>query len=179
MPAMPRAVLSGSGRALVRPSVKESEMANSPGRATSRRRVVTATAALLVLVAASARGDEQRVQSGTIRIEQVQIAFMGSGNLGGGTLSAGGRQYSFSVGGLGIGGMGVSKITATGEVYNMSDVRYFPGAYAQARYGLALGDVSTGDLWLQNGNGVLLHLKAERVGLALSLGADAVYIDLD
>jgi hypothetical protein len=30
---------------------------------------------------------------------------------------------------------------------------------------------------LKNSNGVVLQLKAERQGLALSLGGDAVYID--
>jgi hypothetical protein len=34
-------------------------------------------------------------------------------------------------------------------------------------------------LWLQNTRGVALHLKAERRGLALSLGGDAVFIDFD
>jgi hypothetical protein len=36
-----------------------------------------------------------------------------------------------------------------------------------------------GKLWLRNANGVVLELAAERTGLALSLGGDAVYINLD
>ena len=31
-------------------------------------------------------------------------------------------------------------------------------------------------MWLQNPNGVVIELKTKREGLALSLGADAVYI---
>ncbi len=119
---------------------------------------------------------EQYVQSGTVRIEQVQIAFIGSGNLGGGVLSYGGHEYDIEIGGLGVGGIGVSRMTATGIVYNLHDVRDFAGAYVQARYGLALGDLSSGELFLQNTKGVALRLKAERTGLALSLGGDAVYI---
>lgn len=122
---------------------------------------------------------EDYVQSGTVKIEQVQIAFIGSGNLGGGTLSYGGKQYDFTVGGLGVGGIGISKMTATGIVYNLHDVRDFAGAYVQARYGLAVGELSTGELLLQNTKGVALRLKAERTGLALSLGGDAVYIGFD
>jgi len=38
----------------------------------------------------------------------------------------------------------------------------------RARPGFAVGELSAGDLWLKNGNGVVLHLKAERTGLALS-----------
>ncbi len=81
------------------------------------------------------------------------------------------------MGGLGIGGIGVSKMQATGDVYNMKELRQFPGAYGQARYGFAVGDKSSGELWLENASGVLLNLKARRTGLALSLGADAVVID--
>jgi hypothetical protein len=120
---------------------------------------------------------QERVKSGTVAIEQVQVAFIGSGNVGGGTLEFQGKSYRFSVGGLGIGGFGVSKMHATGEVYNLKELRQFPGAYGQARYGMAAGDKSAGEMWLQNPNGVLISLRAKRTGLALSLGADAVYID--
>jgi hypothetical protein len=122
---------------------------------------------------------ENFVKSGNVHIEQVQIAFIGSGNLGGGTLTYEGRNHDFTIGGLGVGGIGVSKIEAVGTVYNLFHVEDFSGAYVQARYGLALGTLSTGELWLQNTKGVGLALKAERTGLALSLGGDAVYIDLD
>jgi hypothetical protein len=126
-----------------------------------------------------ARADESLNKAGTVSIEQYQIAFIGSGNLGGGTLQFNGQSHSFTVGGLGIGGFGISKITAHGEVYNLKNIAYFPGAYGQARYGFAVGNVSGGELWLQNPDGVVLHLKADREGLALSLGADAVYINMD
>ncbi|WP_119302025.1 hypothetical protein [Dongia deserti] len=119
------------------------------------------------------------VESGTVTLEQVQIAFIGSGNLGGGTLIFGGRKYGFTVGGLGVGGIGVSKMEAQGTVYNLRSPADFSGGYFQARYGLAVGQLSAGELWLENAHGVAIHLKAERTGLALSLGGDAVYIDLD
>ena len=118
-------------------------------------------------------------QTGTVTIEQVQIAFIGSGNLGGGTLIFKGQKYDISVGGLGIGGIGVSRMQARGAVYNLYNLGDFPGAYVQARYGLAVGEVSTGQLWLRNAQGVALRLDADRSGLALSLGGDAVYIDFD
>jgi hypothetical protein len=134
---------------------------------------------LLALMIASPGVADDLKASGTVRIEQVQIAFIGSGNLGGGTLKYGNKSYDFTIGGLGVGGFGVSKITATGTVYNLDELAHFPGAYAQGRYGLAIGDKSTGKLWLKNKHGVVLELKAEREGLALSLGGDAIYIDLE
>jgi len=146
-------------------------------------RAATATIALLAILFISFRDGGQASdalkRSGTVQIEQVQIAFIGSGNLGGGRLDFGGRTYEFTIGGLGVGGFGISKMTAVGEVYNLTDLASFSGTYLQARYGLALGTVSAGELWLENNRGVVLHLQAKRQGLALSLGGDAVYIDFD
>jgi hypothetical protein len=122
----------------------------------------------------SARADEK---SGTVQIEQVQVAFIGSGNVGGGTLHFHGKSYRFTVGGLGVGGFGVSKMEAYGDVYNLRELRQFPGAYVQARYGAALGDRGSGEMWLENGNGVKISLRTRRSGLAVSMGGDAVYID--
>lgn len=157
-----------------------SSLSTRPGPPIITRRSVLA-GAMLAFVPALARSAfaEGMVKSGTIRIEQLQVAFIGSGNLGGGTLAYNGQNHDFTIGGLGVGGIGISKIEAVGTVYNLSRLEDFSGAYVQARYGLAVGSLSTGELWLQNTRGVGLALKAERTGLALSLGGDAVYIDLD
>src|SRR5688572_5500028 len=69
--------------------------------------------ALLASVMSAVAGDtdaEDMVRSGSVVIEQTQIAFIGSGNLGGGGLSYGNRNYNFTIGGLGIGGFGISKM---------------------------------------------------------------------
>jgi hypothetical protein len=141
--------------------------------------VLSAVAFAIGCLAADTAGAEDLKQSGTVTIEQVQLAFIGSGNLGGGKLQFGGRTYDFTIGGLGIGGIGISKIKAVGTVYNLNDASDFPGTYVQGRYGIAIGSASTGELWLKNTRGVVLQLKAEREGLALSLGGDAVRIKLD
>ena len=153
-------------------------LVRAAARACTRLAAAT-SAVLLVLSGTGALAADDLVRSGTLTIEQVQIAFIGSGNLGGGTLIAGGQKYSFSIGGLGVGGFGVSKMEATGSVYNLNNINDFAGGYVQARYGLAVGSMSTGQLWLQNAKGVVLELKAKRTGLALSLGGDAVYINFD
>jgi hypothetical protein len=64
------------------------------------------------------------------------------------------------------------------EVYNLRDLAQFPGTYGQARYGFAIGTAGAGDLWLQNEAGVIIPLKAQRTGLLLSLGGDAVVISM-
>ncbi len=119
-----------------------------------------------------------KTPDGFVTMHAVTAAYIGSGTNGTGTLTRGGRTYAFNVGGLGVGGIGVSEIDAEGEVYNLPSVDMFSGAYAQARYGFALGSLSGGDLWLQNDAGVILHLKAKRTGLMLSLGGDAMVIQL-
>lgn len=141
-----------------------------------RRRLFLGGALASAAVPAGVQAQE-RVKSGTVEIEQVQVAFIGSGNVGGGTLHFQGKSYRFNVGGLGVGGFGISKMQAYGDVYNLKQLRHFAGAYGQARYGMAAGDQGRGEMWLENPDGVMISLKTKRQGLALSLGADAVYID--
>lgn len=115
---------------------------------------------------------------GTVDMNEVQVAYIGSAGGGSGTLYYQGASYPFSVGGLGVGGIGASTIDAAGEVYKLRNVANFAGTYGQARYGFAIGSTSGGDLWMQNEAGVIMHLKAKRTGLMLSLGADAVVISM-
>lgn len=118
--------------------------------------------------------------SGRVRIEQVQIALLVSGNVGGGVLEFQGASHDFSLGGLGVGGVGAARIEATGEVYNLARLADFEGAYAQGRAGAVAGDQQLqGGLWLVNAKGVEIMLESRREGLALSLGGDAVYIKFD
>jgi hypothetical protein len=116
--------------------------------------------------------------SGTVEMDQVQVAYLASAGGGNGTLYYQGVAYPFSIGGLGVGGIGASTIDAEGEVYKLNSLANFSGTYGQARYGYALGTLSGGDLWMQNEKGVIMHLKAKRTGLMLSLGGDAMVISM-
>lgn len=115
---------------------------------------------------------------GTVDMREVQVAYIGSGGGGSGTLYYHGSFYPFTIAGLGVGGIGASTIDAEGEVYKLNNLADFSGAYGQGRYGFAFGDKSGGDLWMQNEAGVIMHLKAKRTGLMLSLGGDAVVISM-
>jgi hypothetical protein len=70
-------------------------------------------------IAAFAQSAPPPKPSGSVNIHQVQVAFIGSGAVGGGTLYYCGHCYPFKLGGLGIGGIGVSTLDATGSVYNL------------------------------------------------------------
>jgi len=138
---------------------------------------VYAATAMMLLVSTAARSeDEKLVEAGTVDVSQTRVAFMVSGNAGGGVLHFRGKDYPFSIGGLGIGGIGISKLEATGHVFNMTDRTKFSGVYSQLRTGITVADQGTGKLWLKNGDGVVLELKGKSEGLALSLGADAVHV---
>lgn len=140
--------------------------------------VKVAALVLLGAICASPAHAQNARPSGSITINQVQVAFIGSGAVGGGTLYYRGRAYPFRLGGLGIGGFGVSRLEASGTVYNLRSLQDINGVYAQIRSGWAMGDQGRGKMWLQNGNGVYLRLQAQRQGLALSLGADGMVIQL-
>jgi hypothetical protein len=114
--------------------------------------------------------------SGSVTIRQVQVAFIGSGMLGGGTLYYRGSAYAFKLGGLGIGGIGVSRLDASGSVFNLRRLADFEGLYGEVRGGWAVGDKGKGRLWLQNSNGVYLRLVGVRRGLSLTTGVDGVSI---
>ena len=144
-------------------------------------RLVAATLVLLCGMYATpvnAQDAPPSYPSASVTIRQVQIAFIGSGTAGGGTLYYRGRAYPFRLGGLGIGGFGVSRLEATGTVYNMRSLEDINGVYAQVRSGWAIGEQGRGRMWLQNPDGVYLKLVARRQGLALSLGADGMVIRL-
>ncbi len=119
-----------------------------------------------------------KTPSATVEFKQIQVAYLGSGSTGNGVLTYQGQSYPFSISGLGVGGIGASSIAATGVVYNLTNLTQFSGAYAQGRYGFAVGTASAGDLWLKNENGVVMHLLAKRKGLMLSLGADAIVVTM-
>ena len=127
---------------------------------------------------ASAENKPQKI-TGTIEFHELQVAYIGSGTMGHGTLNFEGKSYPIKVSGLGIGGIGVSTIQAHGDVYDLKNIDDFAGVYGQARYGLVVGDMSTGQMWLENQNGVSIHLDAKREGLMLSMGADGLTIGFD
>ena len=158
-------------------------------RRRSLRQIVAAAA--LTALAACAGGSSSKQEagppptlegkqpSGFVEMHEVQVAYIGNAGGGSGTLTYEGKNYPFKIAGLGVGGIGVSTVDAEGEVYNLTSVSKFPGAYAAGQYGAVAGKASVGDMWLKNEHDVILHLKAKREGLMLSVGADAIDIRME
>ena len=116
-------------------------------------------------------------QVGTITISDTQVGFLVGGSLGGGTLTFKGKTHKFKIGGLALGNVGISKTSATGEVYNMTDLAQFGGTYAKAEASATIGE-GAGVLQLQNDAGVVIKLKTKSGGLQLSAGGGGVKITL-
>ena len=147
----------------------------------SHYRFVTSTLALLALLVGFApvqvQADEEKVFAGTIEINSTQMAFIISGQAGGGVLEYQGKEHKFSIGGLGVGGIGVATLNAVGAVYNMDDISKFSGSYVQARAGATLGKGKS-SLSLSNKHGVIIDLKSSNKGAALQLGVDGMILSL-
>lgn len=135
--------------------------------------------------AVEAAGDEEAVPeidpeelepAGEIELNQYTVAWVGSGTMGGGTLTIDGKEYPFRLAGLGIGGYGASSIDASGVVYNLPNLDAFPGTYGNARMGMTGGDSGKGKLWLRNPDGVVIELVSKMRGLALGTGVDGILI---
>lgn len=120
---------------------------------------------------------QPKVLSGTITIDSTQLAFIVSGQMGGGVLTYKGKNHTFDIGGLGVGGIGVQKLNAKGQVYNLTDLSKFPGTYVQARAGATVG-TGKGALSLSNEHGVILELASISEGVALSVGVDGMSVKL-
>jgi hypothetical protein len=115
--------------------------------------------------------------SGSIHFEEWQVMAMLAGNWGHGTLGYNGKTYKFKVTGMGAGGYGVDKLSATGEVYRLKDIADFPGKYSELRGGITLGK-GVGGFYIHNDNGVVIKLKTHAEGVALSIGAEGLTIQM-
>ncbi|MGK9236567.1 hypothetical protein KXS07_32400 [Inquilinus limosus] len=131
----------------------------------------------LTLSGPSGRAADMPSPSGTVVIDQMQLAFLVSGSLGGGRITFQGQAYRFSIAGLGAGGKGVFDLQAEGEVYNLTAIDDFAGLYDTAGLGHASGKDGKGRLWLQNADDVVLQLRARYEGLVVT-GVDDVDIQL-
>jgi len=92
---------------------------------------------------------------------------------GSGTLTYKGKTYPISVDGLSVGDAGISKISASGKVYNLNKVEDFNGNYTGVAAGATVGGGGSVSA-MQNQNGVRVELVTTTQGLKFTLGANGV-----
>jgi hypothetical protein len=128
--------------------------------------------------ATSAEQKPSEAPSGTIHFEAYQFMAILEGGWGHGTLAYKDKVYKFKVNGLGAGGWGGQKISGTGNVYYLKDLAEFAGKYSEIRGGVA-GGKGVGALYLKNDKtGVAIEVKTHAEGLAMSIGATGVTIQM-
>lgn len=111
---------------------------------------------------------------GTVSVTETFVGGFAEGN---GDLTYQGQTHPFRLVGTIFGpGGGVSRIQAAGEVYNLNSLGDFPGSYTQGSGPVGLDTSKTGDLWLRNNAGVIMHLTGTSSGVMLSLGRDEILI---
>jgi hypothetical protein len=113
--------------------------------------------------------------SGKVTMTQV---FAGGMGVGTGTLAFNGKTYPFKLLGTVMGPGSLSKISVSGDVYKLDDASQFSGVWVEGTGAVGLETSQTGDLWLQNKAGVIMHLTGTQTGVTLSLGKDEVLIKL-
>ncbi len=115
--------------------------------------------------------------SGTVTMESKSIAVGIGVSWGDGKLTYQGKVYPFSVTGLSVVDIGVSKVTASGEVYNLKKLADFSGNYAAGQAGATVGG-GAGATIMKNQNGVVMKLTGTGQGVQLTLAAKGVDIKL-
>ena len=141
-------------------------------------RIVSGIALFLVLaLATTAVAAEKATPSGKVTIESRSIAAGVGVTWGDGNLNFKGKVYPFSIDGLSLVDWGIAKVSATGDVYNLTDPAKLAGTYVAAEAGLTLAG-GMGGMVLRNENGVVLHVRSTSRGARLTLGTSGLKITM-
>lgn len=117
--------------------------------------------------------------SGTVEIESTSVAVGIGVEWGHGTLTMyDGTTHKFDVTGLSVFDLGISKVSATGEVFNLVEAKDLNGIFIAGEAGAALGGGGSVQA-MKNGNGVVMQLKSTQIGIKLTLAPEGLQISLD
>ncbi|HKG82223.1 MAG TPA: hypothetical protein VKB16_03575 [Beijerinckiaceae bacterium] len=115
--------------------------------------------------------------TGLVRVRVVNVGFIIGAGGGQGALNLRGRDYPFSVSGIGLGAFGASAAEFVGRAYNLRSPYDLVGSYSAVGAGAAVvGGVRV--TRLRNANGVVLELRGGQVGLELNVGVSGVTITM-
>lgn len=142
------------------------------------KRLITflvATAMVQMFAGAAFGKDDKPVAS--LTLSEGQVALGVGWSWGKGTLNFKGKSHSFKVEGLSLGDVGITKATATGKVFKLTNLTDFNGTYvsAAAEATFARGAGATA---MKNEHGVVIHLYPKTKGLNLKLAAEGVKFTL-
>src|SRR5215813_12317635 len=131
----------------------------------------------VAVFATTAMSGESATPSGKVSIQSRSIAAGVGVTWGDGKLTFKGKDYAFSVNGLSVVDWGISRASASGDVYNLTDVSKFAGTYVAAEAGLTLAG-GAGGITMRNSDGVIINLRSTSRGASLTLGPSGLTITL-
>jgi hypothetical protein len=136
--------------------------------------LIAAAAIGAVLAAGSVRADDKdKAPDGTIQLSEGSVAAGIGWTWGKGELMFHGQTYHVKVDGLSVAEVGITKATATGGVYNLSQIEDFDGVYAAAGAEGTAGK-GAGVSSLRNDKGVVINLKSETKGANIKVAASGL-----
>jgi outer membrane immunogenic protein len=137
---------------------------------------VMVIASLVLLVNLMSAGVEQ--PDATLTWHTVSMADGGGYSWGAGVLTFQGNAYPFRVEELSVGQIGISRVEATGNVYNLTTLEDFSGDYAAASTSAAIAEGS-GIATMRNQHGVVIDLIGIDKGLTLKFAVEGVKIAVE
>jgi hypothetical protein len=134
-------------------------------------------AAIVAAMAISASAADSPKPSAKVTMESRSISAGIGVTWGDGKLNFQGKEHPFSIDGLTVVDFGISKASASGDVYNLTDISKFEGTYVAAEAGFALAG-GVGGMSLRNQNGVVMHIRSVAQGAKLQLGTSGLTVKL-
>ena len=144
----------------------------------NRKLLAAVTAVFLSCTSATILAAGDRTPDATVDLSGVSVAVGVGVDWAKGTLHFKGQDVPVKVKGLSLMRVGASKMSASGEVYNLKELSEFAGNYSAVAAGAALaggGSVAA----MKNDHGVVMHLRSTTVGADLDLGVKGLEVSLD
>ena len=134
---------------------------------------------LLLLISGLITGFAQAADKAdaTIRLTSGSVAAGIGWSWGSGTLTYKGKDYPISVKGLSLGKVGITKATASGEVFHLKSLKDFNGNYTAAAAGITLAGGRSA-VTMSNQNGVRVRVISTNRGADITLGGGGVELKI-
>jgi hypothetical protein len=134
---------------------------------------------LLLLISGIFAGFAQAADKAdaTIRLTSGSVAAGIGWSWGSGTVTYKGKEYPISVKGLSLGKVGITKATASGEVFHLKTLKDFDGNYTAAGAGITLAGGRSA-VTMKNQNGVRVRVISTNKGADITLGVGGVELKI-
>jgi hypothetical protein len=147
-------------------------------RGSMRRTIMSVMAIASLLLMLNLIPAEVERPDATLTWHMVSIADGVGYSWGAGVLTFQGKEYPFRVEELSVGDMGISRAEATGNVYNLTKIEDFSGAYVAASTSASITRGS-GVATMRNRHGVVTDLTGIDQGVKLKFAVEGVKITVE